>query len=260
MTPCVGHAVGFEVALLTGSLTGFVSTLTHTHSISPSNQVGYLIAGMKSTQETRVGDTLHAAAQRVEALPGFKPARHMVFAGIYPAAADEFEALSSAIERLTLNDASVKVEKESSGALGAGFRCGFLGLLHMDVFHQRLEQEFGTQVVVTTPTVPYVFEFSDGTKLNLQNPALLPSAPKHKITRAWEPTVTATIITPTEFVGSLMTLAADRRGEQKEYSFIDSQRALLKYRFPLREIVTDFYDQLKSITSGYASFDYEEAE
>jgi translation elongation factor EF-4 len=222
--------------------------------------VGYLIAGVKSTQETRVGDTLHAAAQRVEVLPGFKPARHMVFAGVYPASGDEFEALSSAIERLTCNDASVRVEKESSGALGAGFRCGFLGLLHMDVFHQRLEQEYGAQIVVTTPTVPYLFEFSDGTKLTVQNPALLPSNPKQRVVKAWEPTVTATIITPTEFVGSLMTLAADRRGEQKEYSFIDSQRALLKYQFPLREIVTDFYDQLKSITSGYASFDYEEAE
>ncbi|XP_024528296.1 translation factor GUF1 homolog, mitochondrial [Selaginella moellendorffii] len=223
-----------------------------------TGQVGYLIAGLKATQEARVGDTMHHANVSVEALPGFKPAKHMVFAGIYPADGSDFEALAQAMERLTCNDASVSATKETSAALGIGFRCGFLGLLHMDVFHQRLEQEFGAQVIATAPTVPYIFEFQDGSKLNVQNPALLPSQPAQKIVSAMEPVVVATIITPSEHVGALITLCSDRRGEQLEFSYIDSQRALLKYRLPLREVVVDFYSVLKSITSGYASFDYDD--
>ncbi|KAK1396681.1 hypothetical protein POM88_006546 [Heracleum sosnowskyi] len=183
----------------------------------------------------------------------------MVFSGVYPTDGSDFEALNSAIERLICNDASVSVTKESSTTLGLGFRCGFLGLLHMDVFHQRLEQEHGAHVISTVPTVPYTFEFSDGSKLQVQNPAALPSNPKNKIT-CWEPTVLATIIIPSEYVGPVITLCSDHRGEQLEYTFIDSLRVFLKYRLPLREIVVDFYNGLKSITSGYASFDYEEAE
>eukprot|EP01018_Ginkgo_biloba_P024076 Gb_09677 [translate_table: standard] len=225
-----------------------------------TGQVGYVVSGMRSTKEARVGDTLHHARTVIQPLPGFKPAKHMVFAGVYPADGSDFDALNNAIERLTCNDASVSVAKETSGALGLGFRCGFLGLLHMDVFLQRLEQEYGAQVITTTPTVPYIFEYSDGSKINVQNPAALSSNPGKRVVACWEPTVFATIILPSEYVGSVITLCSERRGQQLEYSFIDSQRAFLKYRMPLREIVVDFYNELKSITSGYASFDYEDAE
>ncbi|KAF7112736.1 hypothetical protein RHSIM_RhsimUnG0199500 [Rhododendron simsii] len=225
-----------------------------------TGQVGYVVSGMRSTKEARVGDTLHQSRSIVEPLPGFKPVKHMVFSGVYPVDGSNFEALNHAIERLTCNDASVSVTKESSTALGLGFRCGFLGLLHMDVFHQRLEQEYGAHVISTVPTVPYIFEYSDGSKVQVQNPAALPSNSKQRVTATWEPTVIATIIIPSEFVGPVITLCSERRGEQLEYTFIDSQRALMKYRLPLREIVVDFYNELKSITSGYASFDYEDSE
>ncbi|KAL5742240.1 hypothetical protein ACOSP7_028972 [Xanthoceras sorbifolium] len=225
-----------------------------------TGQVGYIVTGMRSTKEARIGDTLHHNKSTVESLPGFKPAKHMVFSGLYPVDGSDFEALNHAIERLTCNDASVSVTKESSTALGLGFRCGFLGLLHMDVFHQRLEQEYGAHVISTVPTVPYIFEYSDGSKLEVQNPATLLSNPKKRITASWEPTVIATIIIPSEYVGPVITLCSERRGQQLEYSFIDSQRTFMKYRLPLREIVVDFYNELKSITSGYASFDYEDSE
>ncbi|KAL7100851.1 hypothetical protein ACP275_08G020800 [Erythranthe tilingii] len=225
-----------------------------------TGQVGYVVSGMRSTKEARIGDTLHHTRTTIQPLPGFKPVKHMVFSGVYPADGSDFEALSNAIERLTCNDASVSVTKESSTALGLGFRCGFLGLLHMDVFHQRLEQEHGVHVISTVPTVPYIFEYADETKVHIQNPAMLPSNPKQRISACWEPTVIATIILPSEYVGAIITLCSERRGEQLEYSFIDSQRALMKYRLPLREVVVDFYNELKSITSGYASFDYEEAD
>nr|ATG71175.1 small GTP-binding protein [Microbiota decussata] len=225
-----------------------------------TGQVGYIISGMRSTTEARVGDTLHHVRSVVQPLPGFKPAKHMVFAGVYPADGSDFDALNGAIEKLTCNDASVSVAKESSGALGLGFRCGFLGLLHMDVFLQRLEQEHGARVITTTPTVPYIFEYSDGSKVTVHNPASLSSDPGKNVETCWEPTVMATIILPREYVGGVLTLCSDRRGQQLEHSFIDSQRALLKYRMPLREIVVDFYNELKSLTSGYASFDYEDAD
>ncbi|XP_016569853.1 translation factor GUF1 homolog, mitochondrial isoform X2 [Capsicum annuum] len=231
-----------------------------TTGILLAGQVGYIVSGMRSTKEARVGDTLHHTRTVIHPLPGFKPAKHMVFSGLYPADGSDFEALNHAIERLTCNDASVSVTKESSTALGLGFRCGFLGLLHMDVFHQRLEQEHGAHVISTVPTVPYIFEYSNGSKLQVQNPAALPSNPKYQLVACREPTVIATIIIPSDYVGPVITLCAERRGEQLEYSFIDSQRAFMKYRMPLREIVVDFYNELKSITSGYASFDYEDSE
>ncbi|XP_057435966.1 translation factor GUF1 homolog, mitochondrial isoform X2 [Lotus japonicus] len=198
-----------------------------------AGQVGYVVSGMRSTKEARIGDTIYHVRRTVEPLP---------------------------VERLTCNDASVSVSKETSTALGLGFRCGFLGLLHMDVFHQRLEQEYGAHVISTVPTVPYTFEYSDGSKLEVQNPATLPSNPKQRVTACWEPTVLATIIIPSEYVGPVITLVSERRGQQLEYSFIDSQRVFMKYRLPLREIVVDFYNELKSITSGYASFDYEDSD
>ncbi|CAD6342061.1 unnamed protein product [Miscanthus lutarioriparius] len=225
-----------------------------------TGQVGYVISGMRSTKEARIGDTLHQAKSTVEPLPGFKPAKHMVFSGLYPADGSDFEALSHAIEKLTCNDASVSVTKETSNALGMGFRCGFLGLLHMDVFHQRLEQEYGAQVISTIPTVPYIFEYGDGSKVQVKNPAALASNPGKRVAACWEPTVIATIIIPSEYVGPVIMLCSERRGEQLEYTFIDAQRALLKYRLPLKEIIVDFYNELKGITSGYATFDYEDSE
>ncbi|KAG8069628.1 hypothetical protein GUJ93_ZPchr0006g44263 [Zizania palustris] len=225
-----------------------------------TGQVGYVISGMRSTKEARIGDTLHQAKSTVEPLPGFKPARHMVFSGLYPADGSDFDTLSHAIEKLTCNDASVSVTKETSTALGMGFRCGFLGLLHMDVFHQRLEQEHGAQVISTIPTVPYIFEYGDGSKVQVENPATLASNPGQRIAACWEPTVIATIIIPSEYVGPVIMLCSERRGVQQEYTFIDAQRALLKYQLPLREIIVDFYNELKSITSGYATFDYEDSE
>ncbi|XP_057541000.1 translation factor GUF1 homolog, mitochondrial isoform X2 [Amaranthus tricolor] len=190
-----------------------------------TGQVGYMVSGMRSTKEARVGDTLFHVRSVVEPLPGFKPAKHMVFSGMYPADGSDFEALNHAIERLTCNDASVCVSKETSTALGLGFRCGFLGLLHMDVFHQRLEQEYGARIISTVPTVPYIFEYSDGSKVEVQNPASLPSNPKKRVTKCWEPTVVATIIVPSEYVGSVITLCSDRRGVQLDYSFIDRYQA-----------------------------------
>ncbi|KAK2972396.1 hypothetical protein RJ640_010833 [Escallonia rubra] len=186
-----------------------------------TGQVGYVVSGMRSTKEARVGDTLQHYRSTVEPLPGFKPAKHMVFSGLYPADGSDFEALNHAIERLTCNDASVSIAKESSTALGLGFRCGFLGLLHMDVFHQRLEQEHGIHVISTVPTVPYMFEYSDGSKVQVQNPAALPSNPKSQLKASWEPTVMATIIIPSDYVGAVITLCSERRGEQLEYSYID---------------------------------------
>uniref|UniRef100_A0A3P9BCY4 GTP binding elongation factor GUF1 n=1 Tax=Maylandia zebra TaxID=106582 RepID=A0A3P9BCY4_9CICH len=182
-----------------------------------AGQVGYIIAGMKDVKEAQIGDTLYLQEQPVEALPGFKPAKAMVFAGMYPMDQSEYTGLRSAIERLTLNDSSVAVQRDSSLALGAGWRLGFLGLLHMEVFNQRLEQEYNASVIVTAPTVPYK--------------AVLSSA----------------------------KLIKNRRAVQKNMVYIDDQRVMMKYLFPLNEIVVDFYDLLKSLSSGYASFDYENA-
>ncbi|KAH7847575.1 hypothetical protein Vadar_027732 [Vaccinium darrowii] len=317
-----------------------------------TGQVGYIVSGMRSTKEARVGDTLYQNRSIVEPLPGFKPVKHMVFSGVYPVDGSDFNELNHAIERLTCNDASVSVTRESSTALGMGFRCGFLGLLHMDVFHQRLEQagnsirdclhwgallvsnlvlystreqaqdpdleageallssihhnasetlynllqqtrmqapqswtmlELAAEIIDAQGDIAYASEvFNDLlthqvhsfyfeqtvelatyvaaliSKVQVQNPAALPS--NSKIHSSWEPTVMATIIVPSEFVGPVITLCSERRGEQLEYSFIDSQRAFMKYRLPLREVVIDFHNELKTITSGYASFDYEDSE
>ncbi|KAK6153018.1 hypothetical protein DH2020_012657 [Rehmannia glutinosa] len=223
-----------------------------------TGQVGYVVCGMYSTQEARVGDTLYKRQSTIEPLPGFQPAKHMVFSGLYPADGTGMSELEHAIEKLTCNDPSVCVEIESSAALGRGFRCGFLGLLHMDVFHQRLQQEYGVHVHNTIPTVPYMFEFEDGSKVEMH---MCTDRYKDKKLKAiWEPMVIAKIILPSEYVGPVITLCFEREGEQLQFSFITSKQALLRYRLPLREIVVDFYDVLKTITSGYAIFMYEEAE
>lgn len=220
-----------------------------------TGQVGYLICGMKTVKEARVGDTFFHTKYPVKALPGFKPAKSMVFAGIYPVEASEFEQVRDAIEKLTLNDPSVHVEKESSAALGLGFRCGFLGLLHMDVFKQRLEQEHNASIIVTSPTVSYRVVLTNGEEAIVDNPVKYPDQPK--IQQVLEPVIKATIVTPKEYLGALMQLCQERRGEQTDMNYIDESRIVLKYKMPLNEIVSDFYDRLKSLSAGYASFDYE---
>lgn len=222
-----------------------------------AGQVGYVIAGMKTVREARVGDTIYHAKKAVAPFPGFKPAKPMVFAGIFPVDASEFEQIRDAIEKLTLNDASVRVEKKSSTALGLGFRCGFLGLLHMDVFKQRLENEYGAHVIVTAPSVLYRVKLTNGETVDIENPSEFPEA--NYIETIFEPVIEATIITPKQYAGAVITLCQDKRGVQKGFTYLSEERIILTYRLPMNEIATDFYDQLKSLTQGYASLDYEEA-
>ncbi|XP_055034651.2 translation factor Guf1, mitochondrial [Misgurnus anguillicaudatus] len=230
-----------------------------------AGQVGYVIAGMKEVKEAQIGDTLYLHKQPVEALPGFKPAKAMVFAGMYPMDQSEYTALRSAVEKLTLNDSSVSVQKDSSLALGAGWRLGFLGLLHMEVFNQRLEQEYNASVIVTAPTVPYKAVLSSAKlikehgaeEITIINPAQFPE--RSQVVEYLEPMVMGTIIAPDDFTGKIMSLCQNRRAVQKNMLYIDDHRVMMKYVFPLNEIVVDFYDQLKSMSSGYASFDYEGA-
>ncbi|XP_059372214.1 translation factor Guf1, mitochondrial [Carassius carassius] len=230
-----------------------------------AGQVGYVIAGMKEVKEAQIGDTLYLQKQPVEPLPGFKPAKAMVFAGMYPMDQSEYTALRSAVEKLTLNDSSVTVQRDSSLALGAGWRLGFLGLLHMEVFNQRLEQEYNASVIVTAPTVPYKAVLASAKLIKehgeevitIINPAQFPD--KSQVVEYLEPMVMGTIIAPDDFTGKIMTLCQSRRAVQKNMFYIDDHRVMMKYIFPLNEIVMDFYDQLKSMSSGYASFDYEDA-
>ncbi|XP_054649020.1 translation factor Guf1, mitochondrial isoform X2 [Dunckerocampus dactyliophorus] len=239
-----------------------------------AGQVGYLIAGMKDVKEAQIGDTLFLQEQPVEALPGFKPAKAMVFAGMYPVDQSEYTGLRSAIDRLTLNDSSVTVQRDSSLALGAGWRLGFLGLLHMEVFNQRLEQEYNASVIVTAPTVPYILSSSKLIKehgkeeITIVNPAHFPD--RSVVSEYLEPMVISTILAPDTYTGKIMTLCLNRRGIQKNMVYVDDQRVMMKYLFPLNEIVVDFYDLLKSLSSGYArrrlgdiikgkNFDYENA-
>lgn len=223
-----------------------------------AGQVGYLITGMKTIKEARVGDTIFQARYPVKPFPGFKPAKPMVFAGIFPVESSEFDLLSDAIAKLTLNDASVTVEKKTSPALGLGYRCGFLGLLHMDVFKERLEQEYNINVIATAPSVRYKIKLKHQDEpVWIETPSDFPDA--SQIDAIFEPVIKATIITPKKYLGALIKLCEDKRGMQIDLSYMDEERAILVYRLPLNEVATDFYDQLKSVSSGYASFDYEEA-
>jgi GTP-binding protein LepA len=221
-----------------------------------AGQVGYIITGMKTIREAQIGDTLHLYKHPVKLFGGFKPAKPVVFAGIYPVDSEDFDNLVEAIEKLTLNDASVTVEKKTSAALGLGFRCGFLGLLHMDVFRQRLEQEYNLSVIATAPSVLYKIRIEHTNEvINVENPSDFPEA--HKIAEVLEPVIDATIITPSEYLGNMISLCEKKRGVQKNLRYIDESRAILNYQLPLNEVAIDFYDQLKSLSSGYASFDYE---
>lgn len=221
-----------------------------------AGQVGYIITGMKTIKEARVGDTISHPKSNITPFPGFKPAKPMVFAGIFPVDTSEFELLADAIEKLTLNDASVHVEKKTSTALGLGFRCGFLGLLHMDVFKQRLEQEYDLDIIATAPSVMYYIELKHNQgKIAIENPADFPDP--SKIEQILEPMLSATIIVPKQYLGNVLSLCQEKRGIQKNMEYLDEDRVVLSYLLPLNEVATDFYDTLKSISSGYASFDYE---
>lgn len=223
-----------------------------------AGQVGYIITGMKTVKEARVGDTIFHTKKPVMPFPGFKPAKPMVFAGIYPIESTEFEALRDSIEKLTLNDASVTVEKKSSIALGIGFRCGFLGLLHMDVFRQRLEQEYNISVITTAPSVLYKVHMKHTNEIiNIESPSDFPEP--HMIEEVLEPIINATIILPKQYLGSIIKLCQEKRGIQKDMTFLSEERIILQYLLPLNEVATDFYDELKALSSGYASFDYDEA-
>ena len=218
-------------------------------------EVGFFTAAIKEVADTRVGDTVTDARRpTAEALPGFKPAQPVVFCGLFPVDAAEFANLRDAMSKLRLNDASFSFEMEASAALGLGFRCGFLGLLHLEIITERLEREFGLDLITTAPSVVYHIHMTDGTKLEMHNPADMPDP--SRIDRIEEPWIKATILVPDEYLGSVLKLCQDRRGRQKDLTYAGS-RALLVYELPLNEVVFDFYDRLKSISKGYASFDYQ---
>jgi GTP-binding protein LepA len=219
-------------------------------------EVGFVMAGIKEVTEARIGDTITTPERpAAEALPGFKAVKPMVFSGLYPVDSSEYDALRDAVEKLRLNDASFTYEKESSLALGFGFRCGFLGLLHMEIVQERLEREFALDLITTTPTVEYRVVKLSGESFLVENPALLP--PVQEIDHVEEPYILATIHVPSDFLGNVLQLCQERRGVQRELKYLGQNRALLLYELPLNEIVIDFHDRLKSVTRGYASFDYE---
>nr|WP_321427326.1 translation elongation factor 4 [uncultured Campylobacter sp.] len=240
-----------------------VLDLLYPHPIAPqktksikAGEIAIVVMGLKTLSQIAVGDTITLANNKAaEPISGFEGAKQFVFAGLYPIDTDRFEELRDALEKLKLNDSSISYEPESSAALGFGFRVGFLGLLHMEVIKERLEREFNLDLIATAPTVTYIVKTTDGGSLNVQNPSELP--PVNNIAEILEPYVKATIITPSEFVGSIITLISKRRGNQKKMDYITPERVLLEYEIPLNEIVMDFYDKLKSATKGYASFDYE---
>ena len=218
-------------------------------------EVGFFTAAIKQVADTRVGDTVTDERKpTAQALPGFKPAQPVVFCGLFPADAAQFEDLREAMARLRLNDASFSFETESSAALGFGFRCGFLGLLHLEIITERLEREFNLDLITTAPSVIYHIYLNDGTKLEMHNPADMPEP--DRINRIEEPWIEATILVPDDHLGAVLKLCQDRRGRQKNLTYVGS-RAMLVYELPLNEVVFDFYDRLKSISRGYASFDYQ---
>jgi GTP-binding protein LepA len=221
-----------------------------------AGDVGYLIAGVKNVKDTRVGDTVTSFRHGVpEAISGFKESKPMVFAGLYPQNAEAYTELRDSLDKLALNDSSLVYEPETSVALGFGFRCGFLGLLHMEIIQERLEREFNQSLVTTVPNVEYKVMTTSGEIVVVDNPSAMPEP--GKIEYVEEPYVKAQIITPSDYVGAIMKLATERRAVYKTTNYIDSTRADLQYEFPLSEIIFDFYDKLKSISRGYASLDYE---
>ncbi|MDI1347527.1 MAG: translation elongation factor 4 [Pseudolabrys sp.] len=231
----------------------FTPKLTLVDELGPG-EIGMLTASIKEVADTRVGDTITDERNPVdEPLPGFKPSIPVVFCGLFPVDAAQFEDLRAAMGKLRLNDASFSFEMETSAALGFGFRCGFLGLLHLEIIQERLEREFNLDLIATAPSVIYKMNLRDGTQIELHNPVDMPDV--MKILTIEEPWIEATILTPDDYLGSVLKLCQDRRGNQKELTYVGS-RAMVKYDLPLNEVVFDFYDRLKSVSKGYASFDY----
>jgi GTP-binding protein LepA len=221
-----------------------------------AGQVGYLTAAIKTISDTRCGDTITLKERPCAApLPGFKEAKPVVFSSIYPVAADDYEELATALEKLKLNDAAIVYEKDTSVALGFGFRCGFLGLLHLEVVQERLEREYGLSLILTAPSVRYRIRMRDGAELTIDNPALYPDPTK--IESTLEPFIRATIIVPERYMGAVMKLCLERRGTNTNYQYLTSDRLEMIFEIPLAEVIYDFYDKLKSITQGYGSFDYD---
>jgi GTP-binding protein LepA len=221
-----------------------------------AGDVGYIISGIKNAKEVSVGDTItHVERPCNEAIEGFKEVKSMVFAGIYPVDADDYEELRSSLEKLQLNDASLTFEPESSLALGFGFRCGFLGLLHLEVIQERLEREFDQSVIFTAPSVKYRVQIKGSDETLIDNPMDYPD--EGRIDSAQEPYIRASVITPTEYLGNIMTLCMEKRGVQTNMTYLDEKRVEIIYDMPLSEVLFDFYDRLKSISRGYASFDYD---
>jgi GTP-binding protein LepA len=220
-----------------------------------AGEVGFVIAGIKELTAAKVGDTVTLTARPArEALPGFKEIKPQVFAGLYPVDSSQYEALRDALEKLKLNDASLHYEPETSQALGFGFRCGFLGLLHLDIVQERLEREYGMELIITAPTVIYQVRLRNGDVLEIENPSKMPDP--SKIEEIREPIITATILVPQDYVGPVMTLCIEKRGTQRNMQYMGRQ-VMLSYELPLNEVVMDFFDKLKSVSRGYASLDYE---
>ena len=220
-----------------------------------AGDVGYLIAGVRDVHDTKVGDTVTSASSPAPALPGYKDVKPMVFSGVYPTLADDFEDLRTAIDKLQLNDSSLVYEPETSTALGFGFRCGYLGLLHMEIIQERLQREYNQSIINTVPNVEYKVTKTDGEVVFVDNPSFMP--PLGQIEKVEEPFIRAQIIVPTEYLGNIMKLCTDRRGVYRNTTYLDPTRVDLHFEMPLSEIIFDFYDKLKSTSRGYASFDYE---
>ena len=245
--------IGIDAAYSVDRVGVFKPKLTIVDELGPG-EIGMLTASIKEVADTRVGDTITDERNPVdEPLPGFKPSIPVVFCGLFPVDAAQFEDLRAAMGKLRLNDASFSFEMETSAALGFGFRCGFLGLLHLEIIQERLEREFNLDLIATAPSVIYQMNLRDGAQIELHNPVDMPDV--MKILTIEEPWIEATILTPDEYLGSVLKLCQDRRGTQKELTYVGS-RAMVKYELPLNEVVFDFYDRLKSVSKGYASFDY----
>ena len=231
----------------------FRPAMAEIDSLGPG-EIGFLTASIKQVRDTRVGDTITHQKSEVEALPGFKPAQPVVFCGLFPVDAAQFEDMRDSIDKLALNDASFSFEMETSAALGFGFRCGFLGLLHLEVIRDRIEREYDIDLITTAPSVIYDIHMKDGTVEQLHNPADMPDLTL--VDHIEEPRIKATILVPDEYLGDVLKLCQDRRGLQLDLTYAGS-RAMVVYDLPLNEVVFDFYDRLKSVTKGYASFDYQ---
>ena len=235
----------------------FRPEMEHVTELAPG-EIGFITASIKQVRDTRVGDTItHEKKGAETALPGFKPSQPVVFCGLFPVDSSEFEDLRDAIEKLALNDASFSFEMETSAALGFGFRCGFLGLLHLEVIRDRIEREYNIELITTAPSVIYHIYMRDGEMIELHNPADMPDL--SKVDHLEEPRIKATILVPDEYLGDVLKLCQDRRGIQQDLTYAGS-RAMVVYDLPLNEVVFDFYDRLKSVTKGYASFDYQMTE